>query len=856
MTDNAIRPSKVPFLLLNDKSYKLEKKMTIGSAQKVNISIQDKNLAPKHCIFRVQNNVVSIMDLGSKAGTMVERKRLESGRRVLITEDDELQIADCYGKIVFKSEESEEATDSIRDDRPKNRLQMDEPEPPPASDLEGFELEEERSELKIEMEGQEENVNEEVHDEPDQDIFDIEKKLKIKEETNAENLDEGYELSFNDKPASKMGTILTKMTIGMANLKQKLHLGSAPDQDKTQPNYPAAKIMSAEEEDVDPDVLNENTVILGNDGGVPIREKLRKLEEQKQVNKTSTKNLLQNIRKESGGKTNKFKIIAFSRVAGVNFRLLAVILDVFLVSALMKLPSSQSFVKQVDKIKDQIPLDKIMASTDSLKSLFEFLPKDIRAISIQEVLEVNLSLIIAYFLFRIFTTFIFGVSFGQYLFGLRSLGGLVRKRLTGTVRASLEPLLSPFLIFDLPCLLKKPTLKEIISRSGVQWDSRISAFLTILILCPLIAIYSFRSEIVGYVPSLKETHVTKIDTTNYTAPAEEKINIDSSYFRFNSVFKNYKGYWIYPTFKVQRVGRKNLIAPLIYVYHPKSGWEAELSVHKDFKMKGLAQNLGNTIEWLDENERTIISSDKYFRKLSSQVEVKDRVSVENFWRRTISLHWKNLFNEFALAKTGIASYYLGKKYFWEYLNIDQEMNVERLGFKNLSMFLISAHKQETPMPMKTGFLVPLTGGDMRIYSFNWSKRKSSDMETLRFLYNLFYEADFNFMNVKSEALAKDLNFLNALDTLAKTKADLKSRTEAGQIVFDYYKLLIEQVVKEDGHRKAKKRLLKELDKIKLAISLTGKQYPEWVKEAEDQIDFLKEKFGKDPIPQKDPNEDF
>jgi hypothetical protein len=845
-----------PFLELNNQLYKLEKKITLGSAEGLDIVIKGHSIAPKQCIFRVQKNVVSIMDMAGK-GTIVERKTLGPGRRVLISEDDELQIGDLHGKIVFKSEnEKEEAP--ARKEEPLEK-EVFEQEAPDQADSDGYELDEPGggASLEIELEGDDQQTSGKEYDEPDQNVFDIDEKPALKEKT-PEELEGGYELSLNEKPTGKMGTIITKMTIGLANLKQKLHLAPPTDPEAdTLANQKMPDLSQDNEEDVDPELLNQETMILGSEDGIPIREKLKKVEELKKASRTSTKNLLQSIRKEGGQKNSKIKIMTFTRVAGVNIRLLSVILDFFICSTLLTIFIDSPLTKFIDSIKNMIPMEKVMGLLKPLEKAMQMLPEDFREVSVADLLEVNLSLFLLYILFRSITTLFFGVSFGQFLFGLRGIGGPIFKRLSGFFRTLIEPFTGPFLIFDFPCVLKRPTLKEVISRTGIQWNSKISTFITVIFICPLILIYLFRGQIVGYVPSLKETFVIDVETTKYTAAADTSMDLNSDYYRLSTKFKNFDKYWIYPSFKIQRMGKKNIISPLFYLYHPESGWEAEVFVHKDFKMRGLAQSLGDTVDWLDSKEVLAITKDNSFRSKSSEVLPRYRKAIENFWLRSLSLHWKNLHKELPLAKTGLVSYYFAKKYFWEYLNIDEEMDIHKLTFKNIGMFLISPHKQDTPLPLESGYLLPVTGGDVRIYGFNWSKRKTARNETLYFLFNFLYEADFNFMNAKNEMeneKAGNNNFLNSLDVIAKTKTPIEEKKQAAVVIFEYYQNLIKNVLETNRHRKAKKRLIRELDKLKLAISLTGNDHPLWVKEVEDQIDFLKEKFGKIELEDKEGKE--
>jgi len=283
------------FLIINDSSYELKKKNTLGSAKTADIPISGEGIAEKHCILRVNSSVVSLMDLGSESGTLVEQKKLEPGRQVLITEDDELQIGECFGKIIFK--ESKNVKNSS----------------PPTDEIGTSETPSEKGEFSFDE-----------SDDLDLELGNREQSNLLEESDN----NAGYELSFNPNMKEQMEEI---------------------KDDSAESEELDLDLGSEEEEFSDPDtqVLNEETIILKRTDQVPVSEKLEKFREEKKDSGKSTKSLLKKMR-EGGEKkksTAKIKMTPITKFAGVNLRFFSMLIDLFTIMVTL------SFLKETEIIR-------------------------------------------------------------------------------------------------------------------------------------------------------------------------------------------------------------------------------------------------------------------------------------------------------------------------------------------------------------------------------------------------------------------------------------------------------------------------------------------------------------------------
>lgn len=94
-------------------------------------------------------------------------------------------------------------------------------------------------------------------------------------------------------------------------------------------------------------------------------------------------------------------------------------------------------------------------------------------------------LVSLYFTVRILTTFILGVSIGQWMSGIRSFGGFVASRLGGVVREVLGVFTWAFVIFDLPTLFSRRSFKEMITGTHLVSVSKGATLISWLVFLPV-----------------------------------------------------------------------------------------------------------------------------------------------------------------------------------------------------------------------------------------------------------------------------------------------------------------------------------------------------------------------------------
>jgi pSer/pThr/pTyr-binding forkhead associated (FHA) protein len=95
-------------------TYNLTHQLTVGS-EMGNIVIADASVSPRHCTFILQENIVSVLDHGSLAGTFINGKKIPPGRYIILEESDRILVGELEVKIHV-------ATDAVQDDISHEKL--------------------------------------------------------------------------------------------------------------------------------------------------------------------------------------------------------------------------------------------------------------------------------------------------------------------------------------------------------------------------------------------------------------------------------------------------------------------------------------------------------------------------------------------------------------------------------------------------------------------------------------------------------------------------------------------------------------------------------------------------------------
>lgn len=106
------------------------------------------------------------------------------------------------------------------------------------------------------------------------------------------------------------------------------------------------------------------------------------------------------------------------------------------------------------------------------------------------------SLVVLYAIIRFVTTLFMGVSISEFFLGMRCEGRPVWSRFGGVVRVITGFVTWPFLIFDIPAIVSRRTLKELVSFTNVIIPSTLLSILGIIFYIPLLLLFLLFSPLI------------------------------------------------------------------------------------------------------------------------------------------------------------------------------------------------------------------------------------------------------------------------------------------------------------------------------------------------------------------------
>ncbi len=110
-------------------SYSLTHQLTVGS-EIGNIIIADPSISPRHATFILQQEVVSVIDHASVAGTIVNGKKITPGKYIILEETDIIAMGDLEIRLIVTNEAvAAEPIPEVPSDKPELVIV---PEPAPA----------------------------------------------------------------------------------------------------------------------------------------------------------------------------------------------------------------------------------------------------------------------------------------------------------------------------------------------------------------------------------------------------------------------------------------------------------------------------------------------------------------------------------------------------------------------------------------------------------------------------------------------------------------------------------------------------------------------------------------------------
>lgn len=359
---------------------------TIGSASNNTIVIKEHDLAPRHCVLRLHQDILTLFQVAESGSSKIGRQSLDNGRMYILEKSDKLFLREI--KCLVKLE--------------KEKVEI-EPEP-------------------TEQEDDESPSEAEIFDEDtDQDI-DISELVQKQ--------------SFFQRLKSKFS--------------------------KKKPED--SELEDIDEEEVLDDEAEEEPADLKDSIYIPKSA----VDDEEEAPKKKVKKPRYVVNRDD-------MPAFFARIYG------------FVAELIIAFAFAANIVPILDlgELYDQLILDiaPLMQSLIDLAS--PHLGEHVHALSFLTS-HAFLSIAISWLGINIISNLIFGVSFGLALLFVQTEGSFVTSRLKGFLRLLLSLVLSPLMIFDTPALIKKRTLKEVLTASELSFRHSLLKILGVIFVLPII----------------------------------------------------------------------------------------------------------------------------------------------------------------------------------------------------------------------------------------------------------------------------------------------------------------------------------------------------------------------------------
>jgi hypothetical protein len=452
-------------------------------------------------------------------------------------------------------------------------------------------------------------------------------------------------------------------------------------------------------------------------------------------------------------------------------------------------------------------------------------------------------IVIVYFLsqfLRFYGTLIFGVSFGQFLIGIRGTSGLVWNRVGGGGRVFIETFFGPFLLLDLPLFSGNISIKEKLSLTRLIQTKGIFPRKLKILLVPLFVSLSFFS------PMLQ--NLTLIDgiTVSFSKEKSEKLsnqtNFDSyKYYHSNrfkmSSFSSLKDgrFIILPSFQITKKGKKKRITPYFIIYDTKNNSDGYFKITGTVPLLDvmLVGSKGNPlfeskypelIKILKE-QRTLYEKKDYLEKYNKRTLINQLAGdqIEDLIQTSFELSYKSMTQHLLNNGPFIRGYVEVRN---KLLSIVQkaptpEVDIIQMGAHKFLRFQQKLPKDRPGQKPYLETLLPISTHNALLFEFGWDKSIQDAISRRDFRESFFGVVDwyFDYKHVFKYPTSID-NFkpVQILDYFTKSNLKYDQQLLLEDYIDIYYSQISKSaIVKND--KKLKKILIACLNRLFLVAKI-------------------------------------
>ena len=419
---------------------------------------------------------------------------------------------------------------------------------------------------------------------------------------------------------------------------------------------------------------------------------------------------------------------------------------------------------------------------DLFNDIGELVPKDLNLVPV----------FILFGLIRIVTTLIFGVSLSEIFLGIRPFGNGIWARVGGIFRVVIGMLTWPFVIFDLPSIFSRRTLKDFLTFTNITIPSKLMSILGILLYLPLILALALLSPMIQGLEIPYEIPVNdaiQVRARLATPPGENEQPAIEDISRVLGVQLSFRPneLSLFPRIKFSGKNDKTNLKTGLTVYQRDIQKRVEFELFKTFDLKGLLAIGMKGNFFLYEKYPKIYNyvyeasgtNPAFRKKLNARDHNQFATEVIEFTKMALSLA-PETFLEYIQTETPLVKGILD--YRASFLSILEYKDFEKIGVMKIgnAFFLRVSYGQQKPFDL----IIPLLMSEGRIFKVGFETKETAE-EVSSKLYKFTFDKS-NWVPEKEKTNEEIFSPLRLVDYFSsvKFKEDLLT-SEKAQAFYAY-----------------------------------------------------------------------
>jgi hypothetical protein len=435
---------------------------------------------------------------------------------------------------------------------------------------------------------------------------------------------------------------------------------------------------------------------------------------------------------------------------------------------------------QLSKIWDVIPRE-YHSFKPMVEDVLTLIPSDLPLINI----------LLTFALVRFVSTLIFGVSASELIFGVKGEGNFIWNRLGGALRVVLGFFTGPFIIFDLPALISRRTLKEFLTHTNTYLNKKLMVLLGLLYVAGLFVLALVSPLFQGLETPTPISFDPKIETrirvqTPAVDPQVEAVNYRSTMLSLELPVRRDQ-LFVLPMFKFQGSPEKLKLQNQLSFFDRNLQRQVTFEAFKHFDLKGLLAlaisgnyQLSQKYQIINgfvhdspaavafKKDSSAKAHEAFAREVISLTETAMKLSAENFTQ---------IMEEETLQLKGLVDYKTALLNLLEYKDFDS-MGVVKIGN---TIFLKVSYLRQKPHDL----LIPLQKAPGKVFRVEFDSK--NDLGKVSSLFYKFHLDKTNWLNEDTVPMGETMGPLEVFDYFSQIQNEVKNPSaEKAQALYGYY----------------------------------------------------------------------